>query len=108
MTRKTYVLRDGKLVEKHLAAPLRDIDAPLIMPDIDPFKSPITGEVISSRPKLHRHMKEHGVTRAEDYSQAYYDKATAERQKRLLGQTPHDRKDRIEALKYALEKTHGR
>lgn len=101
--RRTYVFQDGKMVEKHLARD-RSPSGIMVIPDIEPFKSPITGEVISSRNKMHRHMKEHDVTRAEDYSPAYYEKAAQERQRRLNCATKEDRRDRIEAIKYALEK----
>lgn len=107
MTRKTYVYQDGKMIEKHLARPTHEYSGLFILPDIQPFKSPITGEEITSRNKLQRHMKEHEVARREDYSPEYFQKAEAERQKRLNYATPEDRRDRIEAIKYALEKRHG-
>jgi len=106
MTRKTYVYQDGKMVEKHLARQ-KEYNGLYILPDIQPFVSPITGEEITSRNKMQRHMKEHEVTRAEDYSPQYYEKAAQERERRLNFATPEDRQDRIEALKYALEKRHG-
>ena len=103
--RKTYVYdpESKSMIEKHLA-PYRGPKGVHIIPDIEPFKSPITGEIIGSRNKMKRHMKEHDVTRAEDYSPQYYEKAAQERQLRMNSQTSHDKRDRIEALKYALEK----
>ena len=94
------------MVEKHLARQ-KEYNGLYILPDIQPFVSPITGEEITSRNKMQRHMKEHEVTRAEDYSPQYYEKAAQERERRLNFATPEDRQDRIEALKYALEKRHG-
>ena len=102
----TYVFHEGKMIEKHLA-PQRGPSGVMIIPDIQPFKSPITGEIISSRNKMKHHMKEHGVTRSEDYSQAYYDKAAAARAASMACNTQADRQDRIETLKHALERQHG-
>ena len=107
MTRRTYVFQDGKMIEKHLARPQPGPSGLMIIPDIQPFQSPITGEEITSRNKLNAHMKQHEVTRREDYSPQYYEKAAAERQQRLLCQTPEDRRDRIETIKHVLEKYHG-
>ena len=104
--RKTYVYHEGKMVEKHLV-PQKGPTGLYIIPDIEPFKSPITGEVITSRNKMYHHMKEHGVTRSEDYSPQYYENAKAERERRLRCQTSEDRRDRIETLKHVLEKHHG-
>lgn len=56
--RKTYVLRDGKLVEKG-AAPARNRAAPEIMPDIKPYRSTITQELITSRSKHRQHLRQH-------------------------------------------------
>lgn len=106
MARKTYVLRDGKLVEKHLAAPKEDQH--MILPDISPVKSPITGEWITTRPRLKAHMRQHEVTDASDYSPETRERLERERLNRFAGQTRQDRQERIEALKYALEKHHVR
>jgi len=59
MTRKTYVIRDGQLVEKHLAAPLNEINAPSVMGDIQPYQSMITGEMVTSRSRHRAILKEH-------------------------------------------------
>lgn len=61
MTRASYVLRDGKLVEKHKAAPLSGKGGVQIIHDIEPFKSPETGEVIRSRSHLRTHLRDHGL-----------------------------------------------
>ena len=51
MTRTTYVLRGGELVEKHLAPPLNVArDAPMIRPDgMAPIRSMADGRVYESR-----------------------------------------------------------
>lgn len=66
MPRTTYVMRDGKLVEKHLAAPLEHSGAPAILPDIQPFVSPIDGSVITGRASLRAHCKAHDVVPTAD------------------------------------------
>lgn len=103
VARKTYIWYDGKFVEKHLV-PRETPNAPMILPDIQPFESPITREVISSRNKLKAHMRQHGVTHANDYSNEWYEKKSAERHAAMHGQTREDKQQRIEALKHALEK----
>jgi hypothetical protein len=63
----TYVIREGKLVEKHLAEPLfQNSLAPAVLPDIEPFVSPIDKSVISSRSTLRAHCKAHGVVPTEE------------------------------------------
>ena len=38
-----------------------------MIPPLEPFKSPITGEIISNREQLRAHNKQHGVTNSADY-----------------------------------------
>lgn len=59
----TYVMRDGKLVEKSKA--LRS-DGPFFMRDIEPYASPITGEAITSRSHRREEMKRHNCIDARD------------------------------------------
>ena len=66
MSRTTYVMRDGKLVEKHLAAPLASNGAPAVLGDIEPFVSSIDGSVITGRAALRAHCKQHGVVLTAD------------------------------------------
>jgi hypothetical protein len=76
----------------------------MFIPDIKPYRSPITGEAITSRPKERAHMKEHGVTHKQDYSERYFEQKQKERIQALNCATPADRADRIENLKQALER----
>lgn len=103
MTRRSYIQIAGKLYEKGTEPQEERGRAPLVMPDIAPYRSPITGEIISSRPKQHAHMRQHEVTRREDYSDSYYQKKYHERQQAKNCATPQDRAHRIESLKQALE-----
>lgn len=93
--RKTYIQINGKLVPKNEATFKAD-GGLTVLGDIEPFKSPITGEVIRGRAHLRRHMKEHGVTHADDYSSEWYEKRRAEMQRDYERQ---GREHRIEVLK---------
>jgi hypothetical protein len=101
--RKTYVLDPitRELVEKkYFYTP----QASYIQGDIEPVISPVDGTIIGSRSKLREHNAKNGVVPYEEFGDAYFAKAKAERWKRAQGQTPQDKKERIEALKYAYEK----
>ena len=54
--RKTYVIRDGKLVEKHQARS-RMLN---VIGDIEPYESIITGEQIGGRRQHRDHLRDHG------------------------------------------------
>ena len=56
MTRKTYVYRNGELVEKYPQTQLSD--APMVMPDIQPYQSMIDGSMITSRSKHREHLRD--------------------------------------------------
>lgn len=56
--RKTYVQIDGVLYEKG-TEPSTGV---MIMPDIQPYRSMITGEIIASRSKHREHLNRHGCT----------------------------------------------
>jgi hypothetical protein len=70
-----------------------------IIEDIKPFKSPITGEIISSRSQLRQHHKEHGTTDARDYSANFFEKKQREREDAIRGRRASDRQDRINILR---------
>ena len=57
--RRSYVQIDGRLYEKGVD-PLPD--RVQIMPEIEPYVSQITGELITSRAKHREHLKRHGFT----------------------------------------------
>ncbi len=74
---------------------------PLICPDIDDFVSPIDGTIIHGRRSLREHMKKHNVTHAQDFT-GEWERKRKEREEYFQGKTA--RNERIEALRYALEK----
>ena len=57
--RRSYVQIDGRLYEKGVD-PLPD--RVQIMPEIEPYVSQITGELITSRAKHREHLRRHGFT----------------------------------------------
>ena len=63
MSRETYVLRDGQLVPKHLAAPLHAShgDGPMIIRDeMDFTRSMIDGSGHTSKRGYYRHVRANG------------------------------------------------
>jgi hypothetical protein len=105
MTIKSWVQIDGKLIPKDEYRGDNTRQQHHVMPDIKPFVSPITGELISSRPHLKAHNKQHGVTNTADYSREFTEKKRNEREARQLGATSRDRADRIEAIKSAMRRS---
>jgi hypothetical protein len=69
---------DGKLVPRG-TIPRTRVNAPTVLREIEEFKSPIDGSIISSRGQLAAHNKKHGVTNASDYSEGYIEKKATER-----------------------------
>lgn len=66
MSRGRFVLRNGELVPIEEAPPLvrhgtRLGEGPMIMSDIDAYRSVMTGEMITGRRQHREHLKTHGV-----------------------------------------------
>lgn len=74
-----------------------------VIPDIDPFVSPVDGSVITGRRALREHNKRHNVTNASDFKGEWEQKAK-ERASFYQGNAKYDRERRIEHLKNAFEK----
>lgn len=61
MSRETYVLRDGQLVPKHLAAPREGGAGPFVITDgMDPTMNPADGRTYDSRSQYVRAVKAAG------------------------------------------------
>ena len=60
MPRKRWVQIGGKLVDVTDAEFIDDPMAPMIMPDISPYRSMIDGSIIKSRSDHRAHLKQHG------------------------------------------------
>ena len=96
----------GKLIEvttrQSRARSGQPAGAPAIIPDIEPFKSPIDGTMITSRRDLRVHQEQHDVRLHSEYGdnngKDYFAKADAARTTRGAGQTRRDREARIRAI----------
>jgi len=68
--RTTYVFRDGKIVDKAQAAPRSRVapafPCPAIQSDIQPYQSPVSGEVIGSRSSRRDDLKRHNCIDARE------------------------------------------
>ena len=93
-----------KMVDKGTEQRLAADGSPMIIPPLKPFISPITGEEITCREQLRRHNRAHGVTDSRDYSQDYYDRKNEENYRKSVGDTPEDRRDRIETIQRAMHR----
>ena len=97
-----WIQIDGKLIpkEEYRGDNSRN-QGPMFMPDIEPFVSPIDGQVITTRPMLKRHNKAHGVTNTADYSKEFMEGKKKEREAKA------DREgtaDRIDLIKRAIHR----
>jgi hypothetical protein len=59
MARVRYIQINGKLVEVGKVVRSADPVAPYVMPDIQPYQSQITGEMIQSRSRHREHLRQH-------------------------------------------------
>jgi hypothetical protein len=51
----------------------------MVMKPLEDFKSPIDGQIITSRAKLSEHNRKHGVTNAGDYNNGYVERQAHKR-----------------------------
>ena len=75
-----------------------DPSAPYVQGDIESFKSPIDGSIISDRAHLRAHNKRHGVTDSRDYSGEYFKSKAAERASILSSDNEKAKRARIDTL----------
>jgi len=61
MTRKTYVMHNGELVEKHLVVQQQENRAPMVMGDLQPYQSMATGEMVTSRSRHREILRQHNL-----------------------------------------------
>ena len=74
-----------------------------VMPDVEPFVSPIDQSVIGSRSALREHNKRHGVVNYHEFD-GYWEAKRAERISVYEGTHAPTKKDRINDIKTAIEK----
>ena len=84
--RRRFVQINGELVEYTNSY---DRPAPDVMPDIQPYKSMVTGEVIDSRTKHREHLKRHG------YEEVGNDSSLFQARKGIPDVAPQQRKELI-------------
>ena len=65
---RSFVQIDGKLYEKGVD-PMPD--RVQIMPEIEPYRSMVTGEIITSRAKHREHLRKHGMVEVGNDSSIY-------------------------------------
>jgi hypothetical protein len=75
----------------------------LVVGDMEPFVSPIDGQVISGRARYRSYCKEKNLTNSADYTNEWKKKAD-ERAKFYTGDKSYDRTRRLEHLKQAYDK----
>lgn len=67
-----YVCRDGRMVDRATGEPMNPeplagaFPCPRVIPDIQPYRSPVTGEVISGRRAKRADLDRHGCIDAND------------------------------------------
>ncbi len=58
----------------------------VLIKDFEPFKSPLDGEVITTRKQYEDHMRKHNVVPAQEFTQEWYDKKARERARFYQGE----------------------
>lgn len=86
MARWRQKIVDGKSVFVPIDNAARERDGYFVQGDIEPFKSPIDGTIISDRKQYREHCKKHGVVPAAEFSQEFYDRKAAERARVYTGE----------------------
>ena len=80
----------NKETGKHELVPVDDAarkaDGIAVHGDIEPFRSPIDGTVISDRKQLREHCKRHGVVPAAEFSPEFYARKAKERERLYNGE----------------------
>lgn len=81
---RTYVYRDGRMVDKETGEPMnKDNDwvpaTPMVIGDIEPFLSPVTGKYIGGRRSKRDDLKAHGCVDADDVGRSLNGKIKNER-----------------------------
>ena len=100
MTIKSWIQdpKSGKLVPKAEYRPPKQQQFG-IMPDITPFKSPIDGQILSTRSTLEEHNRRHNVTNSADYSKQWY---LQKRRENVARAMVENRSDRVQVIQQAI------
>lgn len=76
--------KTGKLVPKDEYYGSSDVDAPMIQPDINGYKSMVTGEWIGSRSQHREHLKQHRLVEIGNETKAHMTKTEPKRDRERL------------------------
>lgn len=82
------------------------VQTAFVQGDIESFRSPVDGSLISDRAQLREHNHKHGVTDLRDYGDDYFARKEQERQSVLRSDSKAAKQDRIATMLHAIE-THG-
>ena len=78
-----------------------------VLPDIEPFVSPVDGKPVTSRSKLREHQRQYDVRQHGEYGEnngaEFFARKTAERYQRMHGNTKEQRLERINDVRRALD-----
>jgi hypothetical protein len=90
----TYVIRNGRLIEKWRAPPLHS-DSVQIMSDISPYRSMIDGRMVTSRSEHRTHLRDHGcIEVGNEKMETKYAKPDGEKRRQILHQQLSNMNDR--------------
>ena len=78
---RQVVKEDGSSTFVEIGAPERRASTHAVHGDIESFRSPIDGSVISDRKQYREHMEKHGVVPSAEFSPEYYQRKAEERAK---------------------------
>ena len=77
---------------------------PMILGNMEAFKSPIDGRMISDRGQLRKHNQEHGVTDPRDYGAGYFARKEKERAYAHRSDTPEAVRERKKEINTIIER----
>lgn len=96
--RETYVIRDGKLVPKRLAAPLATTGAaPFVISDLEPYRAAAADKHTGKRPVIGGRRQHREFLQANGYTEVGNERMPQRREELSRG-------DRISDIKRAIER----
>lgn len=99
----------GKLIPAEEYCPKSEEHHFFAQGDFKSFKSPVTGEQITDRGQMRRHMKQHGITPTSEYSKEFMRSKSNQRLAEMRGQSKSADRERKETLNRILgEHNYGR
>jgi hypothetical protein len=93
--RQVYNEEKGKYELVPVDAAAQRADGHSIHGDIETFRSPIDGTIISDRKQLREHNERHGVVQADEFSSTYYKEQAGKRADFFQGRKSTEEKFKI-------------